>query len=268
MADGVPDRLRRILDYKKDEVRALRAERSLASLEADAKEQSPPRDFAGSLLSIARSGGNALICEMKRKSPSAGAINTARAPAEAARAYQAGGAACISVLTDGPSFGGEIADLTEVRSSVSLPVIRKDFMIDPIQIVQSRAIGADAILIIMAAVDDACARDLHAAADALGLAVLLEAHDESELERALAQPSPLVGVNNRDLRRIVTDLGVSERLSALIPADRLLISESGVASPADIVRLRGCGARSFLIGEVLMRAEDPEAAVRALVEAR
>lgn len=268
MTEGIPDRLRRILDYKRDEVRGLRAEKSLASLEAEAAQQTPPRDFAGRLLSIARSGSNALICEMKRKSPSAGAINTARSPADAARAYQAGGAACISVLTDGPSFGGDIADLTEVRASVSLPVIRKDFMVDPIQIVQSRAIGADAILIIMAAVDDVCARELHAAADALGLAVLLEAHDEEELDRALDLPSPLVGVNNRDLRRFETDLGVSERLSARIPADRLLISESGVAAPADIVRLRRCGARSFLIGEALMRSSDPEAAVRALVEAR
>jgi indole-3-glycerol phosphate synthase len=172
------------------------------------------------------------------------------------------------VLTEDRWFLGADEYLVQARAACALPVIRKDFMIDPIQIVQSRAIGADAILIIMAAVDDACARDLHAAADALDLAVLLEAHDESELERALALPSPLVGVNNRDLRRFVTDLGVSERLSALIPSDRLLISESGVAAPADIVRLRGCGARSFLIGEVLMRAEDPEAAVRALVEAR
>lgn len=268
MGEGISDRLRAILAYKADEVRALRLERSLSSLEEEARSQPPARDFAGALLSIASSDGNALICEMKRRSPSAGAINTARPPGEVARAYEAGGATCMSVLTDGPSFGGEIADLLEVRASVSLPVIRKDFMVDPIQVVQSRAIGADAILIIMAAVDDACAKDLHDAADAMGMSVLLEAHDERELERAMNLPSPLLGVNNRNLKTFVTDLGVTERLSGLIPQGRLLISESGVASPSDVSRLRGCGARGFLIGEVLMRAADPETAVRALVAAR
>jgi indole-3-glycerol phosphate synthase len=185
-----------------------------------------------------------------------------------AKAYEAGGAACISVLTDEPSFGGSLGDMTSVREAIRIPVLRKDFMVDPIQIVEARAAGADAILIIMAAVDDALAGELHAAADELGMSVLLEAHDEAELVRALGLPSPLMGVNNRDLRRFETDLGVTERLADMMPEGRLLISESGVREPGDIARLRGCGARGFLVGESLMRAADPVAAVRALTCAR
>lgn len=273
MASNIPDRLRAILDYKKDEVAVLKRSRSLASLESDAKAASRPRGFAGELLRIARSDGNALICEVKRKSPSAGEINTVRAPQEAAQAYATGGAACISVLTDGPSFGGSLEDMKIVRDAISLPVLRKDFMIDPIQVVEARAAGADAILIIMGAVEDALAADLHATAEAYGMSVLLETHDEAELVRALGLPSPLIGVNNRDLRTFTTDLGVTERLADMMPprnqsGDRLLISESGVRSPADIVRLRTCGARGFLVGESLMRSENPAETVRSLVQAR
>ena len=268
MANPSPDRLRAILDYKKDEVAALRRTRSLASLEADAKSASPPRGFANALLDIARSDGNALICEVKRKSPSAGQINALRRPEDAAKAYEAGGAACISVLTDGPSFGGSLEDMKAVRTAVSVPVLRKDFMIDPLQVVEARAAGADAILIIMGAVDDDLAADLHAAAAACGMSVLLEAHDEAEFVRALGLPSPLIGVNNRDLRTFTTDLAVTERLADLMPEDRLLISESGVRSGADIARLRVCGARGFLIGESLMRSENPTESVRSLVQAR
>lgn len=267
MAD-LPDRLRMILDYKADEVAALRRERSMESLLADAKAASAPRGFTEALLKVAAADGNALICEMKRKSPSAGEISPGRDPIEVARAYEAGGASCISVLTDGPSFAGSLADMVAIRDAISLPVLRKDFMIDPIQVVEARAHGADAILIIMAAMDDALARDLHAAADDLGMSVLLEAHDEAEMVRALGLPSPLMGVNNRDLKRMVTDLGVTERLADLMPPGRLLISESGVREAGDIVRLRQCGARGFLVGESLMRSGNPMESVRSLVEAR
>lgn len=267
MAD-LPDRLRMILDYKADEVAALRRERSMESLLADAKAASAPRGFAEALLKVAAADDNALICEMKRKSPSAGEISPGRDPIEVARAYEAGGASCISVLTDGPSFAGSLADMVAIRSAISLPVLRKDFMIDPIQVVEARAHGADAILIIMAAMDDALARDLHATADEFGMSVLLEAHDEAEMVRALGLPSPLMGVNNRDLKRMVTDLGVTERLSDLMPPGRLLISESGVREAADITRLRRCGARGFLVGESLMRAGNPMDSVWSLVEAR
>jgi indole-3-glycerol phosphate synthase len=268
MAEDMPDRLRQIIDYKHDEVAALKRQRSMASLEADAKTASPPRGFAQAMLAIARQDGNALICEVKRKSPSAGDINLTRTPEIAAQAYETGGAACISVLTDGPSFGGTLADMQSVRAAVSIPVLRKDFMVDPIQIVEARAAGADAILIIMGAVDDALAHDLHQTADAMNLSVVLEAHDEKELERALALPSPLVGVNNRDLRRMATDLAVTERLAGMVPTDRLLISESGVKTAADIVRLRNSRARGFLVGESLMRSENPAESVASLAAAR
>ncbi len=262
------DRLRAILDYKRDEVGKLKRERTLSSLEQEAKAASRPRGFADALIGIAQADGNALICEVKRKSPSAGDISPGRDQLGLAREYEAGGAACISVLTDGPSFGGSLDDMISVRAAISIPVLRKDFMVDPIQIIEARAAGADAILIIMAAVDDALAVDLHAAADEFGMSVLLEAHDEAELVRALGLPSPLMGVNNRDLRTFTTDLGVTERLADMVPPGRLLISESGVRTAADISRLRGCGARGFLIGESLMRAENPVESVRSLAGAR
>lgn len=265
---NVPDKLKAIIDYKHDEVASLKRERSLSSLEVDAKTASKPRGFAKSLLEIAKADGNALICEVKRKSPSAGDISPGRDQIAVARDYEAGGAACISVLTDGPSFGGSLDDMISVRGAISIPVLRKDFMIDPIQVVEARAAGADAILIIMAAVDDNLASELHATADDLGMSVLLEAHDEAELVRALGLPSPLLGVNNRDLRTFTTDLGVTERLADMTPPGKLLISESGVRSAADIARLRVCGARGFLVGESLMRAENPVESVRSLVQVR
>lgn len=268
----VPDRLKAIIAYKHGEVAALKRARTMGSLLADAKTASAPRGFADKLLGIAKADGNALICEVKRKSPSAGDISPGRDQVAVAKDYEAGGAACLSVLTDGPSFGGELADMVSVRDAIALPVLRKDFMIDPIQIVEARAAGADAILIIMAAVDDALAGELHATAVELGMSVLLEAHDEAELVRALGFPSPLLGVNNRNLRTFVTDLGVTEQLADLIPdiaaSGRILISESGVKTPADIARLRGCGARGFLIGESLMRAENPIESVRLLAAVR
>ncbi len=262
------DRLKTIIAYKYDEVAKLKQERSLSSLEADAKSASKPRGFADALLRIAADDGNALICEVKRKSPSAGDISPGRDQVAVARDYEAGGAACISVLTDGPSFGGSLDDMISVREAITLPVLRKDFMVDPIQVIEARAAGADAILIIMAAVDDALAGELHATADQLGMSVLLEAHDEAELVRALGLPSPLLGVNNRDLRTFTTDLAVTERLADILPPGKLLISESGVRSAADVSRLRTCGARGFLIGESLMRAENPTESVRSMVSAR
>lgn len=266
------DRLKEIIAYKHDEVAALKRERSMASLLVDAKAASKPRGFADALLRIAADDGNALICEVKRKSPSAGDISPGRDQVAVARDYEAGGAACISVLTDGPSFGGSLDDMVSVRNTIAIPVLRKDFMVDPIQIVEARAAGADAILIIMGAMDDALARELHATADELGMSVLLEAHDEAELVRALGLPSPLIGVNNRNLRTMTTDLGVTEQLADLLPdpagAGRILISESGVKTPGDIARLRACGARGFLIGESLMRAENAVESVGSLVRAR
>ncbi len=268
MSSVLPHRLARILDYKKDEVAVLRQERSLGSLEDDARCADRPRGFEAAIVSIAAEDGNALICEVKRRSPSAGEINMSRSPVEAAQAYQAGGAACISVLTDGPSFGGAPGDLVETRAAVELPVLRKDFMVDPIQVVESRAYGADAVLVIMAAVDDVLAAELTSAARTLGMAVLLEAHDREELDRALDLPSPLVGVNNRDLRTFTTDLATTEALSSYVPRGKVLISESGLHTPESVSRMRVCGARGFLIGEAAMRAADPAQFVSEMAAAR
>lgn len=268
MAEAARDRLADIVAYKHDEVAALKHTRSFASLDADARAAPPARPFAQTLLDIAAADGNGLICEMKRKSPSAGDIRPGRDAIATARAYEAGGAACISVLTDGPSFGGSLEDMTAVRDAVRLPVLRKDFMIDPIQIAEARAAGADAILLIMASLSDDHAAELHACADGYGLSVLVESHDRAELERALRLPSPLMGINNRNLKTMATDLGVTEALADMVDGGRLLISESGVRSAVDVARLRKCGARSFLVGESLMRAENAEESVRSLVQAR
>lgn len=256
--------LDRILEYKAEEVRSLRASRTLSSLLDAAKSQPAPRGFAEAMTAVTREGQNALICEIKRKSPSAGEIMMGADAAAVARDYEKGGAACLSVLTDGPSFGGNLEDFERIRSAVALPLLRKDFMIDPLQIVESRAYGADCILVIMSAVDDVCAAELTQTAIDLGVDVLLETHDEYELARALRLPSPLVGVNNRDLRRMVTDLGTSERLGPLVPAGRHSISESGISEPGHILRLRTFGIRRFLIGESLMKRPDREAFTRTL----
>lgn len=259
--------LDRILEYKADEVRALKAERTFESLHADARAQSASRGFAAALDAVAATGENGLICEIKRKSPSAGEILPGADAPAIARDYEAGGAACLSVLTDGPSFGGKLSDFVAIRASVSLPMLRKDFMIDPLQIVESRAYGADCILVIMSAVDDACAADLSRVATDLGMDVLVETHDEAELERALRLPSPLIGVNNRDLKKMQTDLGTSERLAPGVPTDRHLISESGISAPDHIHRLRMFGIRRFLIGESLMKRADRAEFTRILRQA-
>ncbi|MEM8615844.1 MAG: indole-3-glycerol phosphate synthase TrpC [Pseudomonadota bacterium] len=248
-----------IIAYKHGEVDALKAQQSEATLLASAQAAKAPRGFARRLAAVAKTGENALIFELKRKSPSAGEILPGANPAEIAAQYERGGAACLSILTDGPSFGGNLQDFAAIREQVSLPMLRKDFMIDPIQVIEARAHGADAILVILSAVDDALARDLIQTAADLGMDSLIETHDEAEVMRALALPSALIGVNNRDLKVMRTDLATSERLAPLIPNDRDFISESGIAEPADISRLRQTGARRFLIGESLMKRADREA---------
>lgn len=248
--------LDRIIEYKIDEVAKLKRACSFDDLHALARAQSSPRGFANALTNIADRDENALICELKRKSPSAGEILPGANPVTIAKEYERGGAACLSVLTDGPSFGGSLDDFSAIRSGVTLPMLRKDFMIDPIQVTEARAHGADCVLVIMACLSDAQAKELHDTATDYGMDVLLETHNEAEIERALDLSSPLIGVNNRDLTRMVTELETTERLAKLIPTDRVLISESGIASAGDINRLRRTGARCFLIGESLMKMGD------------
>ncbi|QXF12453.1 MULTISPECIES: indole-3-glycerol phosphate synthase TrpC [Sphingopyxis] len=258
------NKLTQILETKAGEVAARRAQRTLADL--DAVDAGPVRGFAAALRRKIDAGGYGLIAEVKKASPSKGLIREDFSPADHARAYAAGGAGCLSVLTDAPYFQGHEDYLIAARAACPLPVLRKDFMIDPWQVAEARAIGADAILIIVAALDDGAMREIEAAAVERGMDVLVEVHDEAELDRALTQlRSRLIGVNNRDLRSFETDLGVSERLAKLVPAGTLLVGESGIASHADCARLAQSGVRAFLVGESLMRHADVEAATRALL---
>jgi len=260
--------LDRIIAYKRDEVAALKQTRSEQDFLTLAADQSPPRGFSKRLTAIAETDENALICEMKRKSPSAGDILPGADPRDIASQYEQGGAACLSVLTDGPSFGGSLEDFGAIRAAVTLPMLRKDFMIDTIQVAEARAHGADAVLVILSCTDDALALDLTQAALDLGMDALIETHDAEEIDRALALPSSLIGINNRDLKIMRTDLATSETLSGRIPADRDFISESGISETADIQRLRKIGARRFLIGESLMKRPDREQHVQALRQVR
>jgi indole-3-glycerol phosphate synthase len=258
------DKLAEICATKREEVAARKRERTLGSLDAGAALRSDPRGFRKALEAKA-ADGFALIAEIKKASPSKGLIRADFQPADHARAYAAGGAACLSVLTDAPYFQGHEDYLIEARAACSLPVLRKDFMVDPWQVAESRSIGADAILIIVAALEDPAMDEIEAAALERGMDVLVEVHDEAEMERASKLKSRLIGVNNRDLKRFVTDIAVTERLAPLAPEGTLLVSESGIGSHADLVRLAPCGARAFLVGESLMRHADVEAATKALL---
>jgi indole-3-glycerol phosphate synthase len=259
------DILAKIAAYKADEVRERKAVRSLADLETAARQASPPRGFRAALERAHGPGRLALIAEIKKASPSKGLIREDFDPPALARAYEAGGAACLSVLTDGPSFLGDDSYLVAARDAVALPCIRKDFLLDTWQVAETRALGADAILVILAMVDDSVAADLIAAARHHGMDALVEVHDEAEMARAGALGADLVGVNNRDLRSFVVDLAVTERLAPHAPRDALLVTESGLFTTADAARLEACGARAMLVGESLMRQADVTAATRALL---
>ena len=258
------DKLAEICATKRVEVTSRKAATSLATLHERAAARSAPRGFEAALRAKAATGF-ALIAEIKKASPSKGLIRLDFQPADHARAYQAGGAACLSVLTDAPYFQGHEDHLVAARAACDLPVIRKDFMIDPWQCAEARAIGADAILIIVAALDDTQMAEIEAAAREQGMDVLVEVHNEAEMDRAAALQSRLIGVNNRDLKRFVTDLATTERLAPLAPAGTLLVGESGINTHADIQRLAACGTRTFLVGESLMRQTDVAAATRALL---
>ncbi len=259
------DKLTEICDTKRLEVAARKALATLGELDARAASQSAPRGFEAALRAKA-AGGYALIAEIKKASPSKGLIRADFDPAAHAQAYQAGGAVCLSVLTDAPYFQGHEDYLIAARAACDLPVLRKDFMVDPWQVAEARAIGADAILIIVAALDDRMMAEIEAAALERGMDVLVEVHNESEIEQASRLKSRLIGVNNRDLKRFVTDLATTERLAALAPEGTLLVSESGINHHADLFRLEASGIRTFLVGESLMRQADVTAATKALLD--
>ena len=259
------DKLTEICDTKRGEVANRKLLASFSQIDSLAAAQSAPRGFEAALRSKTTSGF-ALIAEVKKASPSKGLIRADFDPAAHAAAYQAGGAACLSVLTDAHYFHGHEDYLIAARAACDLPVLRKDFMVDPWQVAEARSIGADAILIIVAALDDAQMAEIEAAALERGMDALVEVHNEVEMERAARLRSRLIGVNNRDLKRFVTDLAVSERLAAMVPEGTLLVSESGINNHADLLRLEQSGIRTFLVGESLMRQGDVAAATRALLQ--
>lgn len=259
-----PDVLKKIAAYKVDEVAELRSEISIEDLRAIANDQAPARGFARA---IKAAKDTALICEIKKASPSKGIIREDFDPVAIARAYQAGGAACLSVLTDGPGFQGSNSIFRDVRAATDLPLLRKDFMIDPIQITESRTMGADCVLVILAMIDDDTAKALLDEAARLGMDALVETHDERELDRAIALETSLIGINNRDLRTFETALDTFGKLADRAPKEAVLIAESGIFTRYDIDTLAAQGAQGYLIGESLMRQADVETATKALISA-
>lgn len=258
------DILAEICEHKRTEIAARKAASSLAKMESTARAASAPRGFAEALRRAARVGYG-LIAEIKKASPSKGLIRADFDPASLACAYAAGGATCLSVLTDEKYFQGNDRYLADARSTVTLPVLRKDFMLDPWQVTEARVLGADCILIIMAALSDAQAQEIEAAALGWNMDVLVEVHDAAELDRALELKSPLLGVNNRNLKTMKTDLATTEALADRVPSDRILVAESGLNHPGDLARMAKVGARCFLVGESLMRQSDVTAATRTLL---
>ncbi len=256
--------LDKIKAYKLEDVAARKLAHPFSEVELAAKAASPTRGFADALIKAGQAGYG-LIAEIKKASPSKGLIREDFNPSELAQAYQAGGATCLSVLTDTPSFQGADEFLVQARGAVDLPALRKDFIYDPYQVAEARALGADCILIIMASVEDSQAQELEAAAIGWGMDVLIEVHDEAELERATLLKSPLMGINNRNLKTFETSLDTTKRLAKLVPPERTIVGESGLSTPADLAELARYGARSFLIGESLMRQSDVAAATRTLL---
>lgn len=251
------DILKRILAVKNEEIARAKRAKPLNTVRKEAMSAPPPRNFSGALRSKIAGGSSAVIAEIKKASPSRGVLRESFDAASIAQSYQRHGAACVSVLTDEQFFQGTLDDLRQVRAACTLPVLRKDFMIDDYQVLEARAAGADCILLIVAALDDATMRALEAAAHELGMAVLVEAHDRAELERALRLETPLIGINNRNLRTFETRLETTLGLLDRVPKDRIVVTESGILSPADVATLRAGGVACFLVGEAFMRVPDP-----------